>query len=261
MAIEHHDRSPSDSATLSLSTTSASMSRPAPSPRCSGRAGAASRRCCAIIAGLELPDSGRSQIDGEDMTRRAGTRPRDRLLLPALRAVPPHDGPANVAFGLEVRQPAQGRDPKARSTSCSSWSASTGWPSATRRSCPVASASGWRSPGRSPSSPRCSSWTSRSAPSTPRCARSCGPGCAGCTRRSQVTTVLVTHDQEEAMEVADRLAVDQPRPARAGRHAAGDLRPPGQRVRPDVPRARHPTRRRMGAPPRPGDPPRRRNRG
>ena len=34
-----------------------------------------------------------------------------------------------------------------------------------------------------------------------------------------VTTVLVTHDQEEAMEVADHIAVDQPRAPRAGRHA------------------------------------------
>jgi hypothetical protein len=43
-----------------------------------------------------------------------------------------------------------------------------------RRSCPAASASAWPWRGRWRSSPRCCSSTSRSAPSTPRCARSCG---------------------------------------------------------------------------------------
>ncbi len=55
-----------------------------------------------------------------------------------------------------------------------------------------------------------------------------------------VTTVLVTHDQEEAMEVADRLAIINhgrlEQVGTPGRH----VRPPGQRVRADVPRARPP---------------------
>ena len=54
---------------------------------------------------------------------------------------------------------------------------------ATRRSCPAASASAWRWPARWPSSRRCCCSTSRSARSTPRCARSCAPGCAACTTR------------------------------------------------------------------------------
>ena len=44
-----------------------------------------------------------------------------------------------------------------------------------------------------------------------------------------VTTVLVTHDQEEAMEVADRIAVMQSGQDRAGRLAARGLRLAGQR--------------------------------
>ena len=78
---------------------------------------------------------------------------------------------------------------------------------AARPSSPAASASGWRWPGRSPSSPRCCCSTSRSAPSTPRSARSCASGCAACTTRCHVTTVFVTHDQEEALEVADEIVV------------------------------------------------------
>ena len=53
----------------------------------------------------------------------------------------------------------------------------------------------------------CCCSTSRSARSTPRCARSCAAGCAPCTQRIPVTSVLVTHDQEEALEVADRIVI------------------------------------------------------
>ena len=38
--------------------------------------------------------------------------------------------------------------------------------------------------------------------------------------RTGLTTVFVTHDQAEAMEVADRVADPQRRPDRADRHAA-----------------------------------------
>ena len=64
-----------------------------------------------------------------------------------------------------------------------------------------------------------------------------------------VTTVLVTHDQEEAMEVADRLAIiNHGRLEQIGR-PVGDVRQPGQRVRDEVPRAGHRARRRSGCAP------------
>ncbi len=40
-----------------------------------------------------------------------------------------------------------------------------------------------------------------------------------------VTSVFVTHDQEEALEVADRVVRDEQGPHRAGRHARRGLRP------------------------------------
>jgi sulfate transport system substrate-binding protein len=55
------------------------------------------------------------------------------------------------------------------------------WPTGIRRSCRADSGSAWRSCARWPSSPASSCSTSPSARSTPRCARSCGGGCAGCT--------------------------------------------------------------------------------
>ena len=102
--------------------------------------------------------------------------------------------------------------------------ASTASPTATRRSSPAASASAWRSRARWRSSRACCCSTSRSARSTPTSATTCAPGCGACTRRSHVTTVLVTHDQEEAMEVADQIVRAARRQDRAGRRAAGPLR-------------------------------------
>ena len=50
-------------------------------------------------------------------------------------------------------------------------------------------------------------------------------------RKVGITFVYVTHDQEEALGMSDRAGGVQPRPDRADRHARGDLRAPGDRVR------------------------------
>ena len=69
-----------------------------------------------------------------------------------------------------------------------------------------------------------------------------------------VTTVLVTHDQEEAMEVADQIVVHERRAHRAGRRAARALRPAREPVRHGLPRPGQPARRRPRAPARHPDP-------
>ena len=79
--------------------------------------------------------------------------------------------------------------------------------SLTRRSSPAASASASRWRARSRSSPRCCCSTSRSARSTPRCARSCGDWLRRLHDELHITSVFVTHDQEEALELADRVVV------------------------------------------------------
>ena len=50
-------------------------------------------------------------------------------------------------------------------------------------------------------------------------------------RRLGVTTIMVTHDQEEALAMADRIVVMNQGGHRAGRHAGGDLSLAGDAVR------------------------------
>ena len=64
-----------------------------------------------------------------------------------------------------------------------------------------------------------------------------------------VTTVLVTHDQEEAMDVADRIVVLNDGRIEQDGHAARALRAPGQRLRHVLPRPRRPPRRRRSCAP------------
>ena len=54
-----------------------------------------------------------------------------------------------------------------------------------------------------------------------------------------VTTVFVTHDQEEALEVADEIVVINDGPDRADRHPRRALRRAGQRLRDELPRPGH----------------------
>ena len=77
---------------------------------------------------------------------------------------------------------------------------------AARRRSPVASASAWRSRGRSRASPPSCSSTSRSRPRRPHASH--GPRRAARVIRTRgLPTVLVTHDFEDAATLADRVGV------------------------------------------------------
>ena len=63
-----------------------------------------------------------------------------------------------------------------------------------------------------------------------------------------VTTLFVTHDQEEAMEIAEQIVVINEGRVEQSGGADGHLRPPGQRVRDVVRRPGHAGRRPARAP-------------
>ena len=154
-------------------------------------------------------------------------RAQGRLRVPALRAVPAHDGvrehrlrPAGAAA-----PPASQRSRRSASASrsCSTWCSSTGWPSAFRAQLSGGQRQRVALARALAVEPKCCCSTSRSARSTPRCARSCADGCAGCT------TSFTSRDLRHARP---GRSAESRRPRRgdeqgahpAGRHAAAGLR-------------------------------------
>ena len=100
-----------------------------------------------------------------------------------------------------------------------------------RRSSRAASASGSRSRARSSTARACCCSTSRSARSTSSCARRCRSSSSASSSEVGITFVYVTHDQDEALSMSDRLAVfNRGRIEQVGTPARG-LRAPGRRVR------------------------------
>ncbi len=150
----------------------------------------------------------------------------------------------NVAFGLRVqaarRSARARRRSRRRCTSCSSWCSWTGWPTAI--------------PSQLSGGQRQRIALARALAVEPKVLLLDEPfGALDAKVRKElrrwlrrlhdelhVTSIFVTHDQEEALEVADRVVLMNAGQDRAGRHAAGGLGPPGQPLRLRLPGRREP---------------------
>ncbi len=133
----------------------------------------------------------------------------------------------NVEYGLLVKKvPKAERRQRALARR---WSRSA-WP--TRRtadpaSSPAASGSGWPSLARWSTGPRSCCSTSPSAHSTSSCASRCRSSSRQIQREVGITFLFVTHDQDEALTISDRIAVfNEGRIEQVGT-ARGDLRAAG----------------------------------
>ena len=108
-------------------------------------------------AGLETPTCGRVSIDGEDITDWSETRPyrlrRERIgfVFQGFHLMPYLTAEQNVGLPLPPRRPPPGPRPGPRAARAGSASATV--PGTSRRSCPVDSSSGSRSPVRSSTDP------------------------------------------------------------------------------------------------------------
>ena len=155
-----------------------------------GPSGSGKTTLLRIIAGLDTPnDDTRSRIRfyDEDVAHRPAAQRRVGFVFQHYALFRHMSVFENVAFGLRVRaaQRAAGerrnRSPRARAAGARA-------ARRPRQAVPVAAfrrpaATGRAGPGAGRRAARCCCSTSRSARSTPRCGKACGPGSAGCTTR------------------------------------------------------------------------------
>ena len=114
---------------------------------------------------------------------------------------------ANVGVRAEPPQVERGTGAASAARSCSTRSASAASTSATRTSSPAGSSSGSRWPGRSPSRPEVVLLDEPFASLDAHLRASVRADVQQLLKESGTTTVLVTHDQDEALSTADRVAV------------------------------------------------------
>ena len=156
--------------------------------RVHGRPRAARRRQddarCAPSSGLETPTAGDVFIDDERVNDVLARRSRHLDRVPEPRALPRQDRPRQPGVPAEAAQGAEGRARRAHPPRPPSCCASSRCSSASRASCPAASASAWRSAARSCATRASTSSTSRSRPSTPCCGSRCAPSSSTCSATS-----------------------------------------------------------------------------
>ena len=127
--------------------------------------------------------------------------------LPELRPVPASRRRRERRLRAAAQARRQGRDHAARRRGARAGPPRRLRASASRTSCPAASSSGSRSPARSSTARTCCSSTSRSARSTSSSARQLQLELKRIQTEVGITFVYVTHDQEEALTMSDRIAV------------------------------------------------------
>ena len=183
-----------------------------------------------MIAGLEHARQRPDRSDDEEHTFSDGAGTAAGIRLPALRAVPPHERPAERRLRPRGSEGRRRPTSASGSTSCSSWSSWRRSRSGYRISSRAANVSASRSPERWPRDPRSCCSTSRSARSTPASARSSVAGWTTCTASwASPACSSRTTRRRRSSSPTDRRDASGPR--RADRRARGDLQPPGHAVR------------------------------
>ena len=223
-----------------------------------GPSGSGKSTLLRVIAGLEQPDGGQVVISGQDMTPHGRSRTAASASVPALRRLQAHDGARQHRLRPDDPQAAEGRRSR----------------SACRSSLRLVHLEGFtdRYPSQLSGGQRQRMALARALAVEPKVLLLDEPfGALDAKVRKElrawlrrlhdevhVTTIFVTHDQEEAMDVAEQIVVmNDGRVEQTGR-AARPLRASGDRVRDGLRRAGQPARRAVHPPARPRDPARRR---
>ena len=146
-------------------------------------------------------------VDGKDITQHAAEQAQRGHGLPVVRPVPEHDRRRQHRLRDAGPEAPEGRDPQAGRRAAGDDQPAREGAIATRTSSRAGSSSASRSRARSRSSRRCSCSTSRCRRSTPRSAIALRSEIRAIQRQLGITTVYVTHDQEEALSLSDRVVV------------------------------------------------------
>ena len=159
-----------------------------------------------LIAGLEEPDSGEILLDGQSL---AGVAPQDRDVAMVFQhhALFPHlTLRENLSLGLRLRK-VPAKEIAARVEQAAETLGLTSLLERRPPRCPAANASARLWVGPWCGAPASFCLTNRSPISTRRCGCNCAGEIARVRRQVGATMILVTHDQVEAMALADRVAV------------------------------------------------------
>ena len=159
-----------------------------------------------MIGGFIAPTTGAVEIDGVDVTRLGPERRPANMVFQGFGLFPHMNVRQNVAYGLRIAK-VERAEIDERVGGSSAWCVSKSWPSAASTSFPAASSSASRSLAPSSCAPRCFSWTSRSVPSISSFDRRCKQELRRIHHEIGGTFVFVTHDQSEALGLANRIAV------------------------------------------------------
>ena len=172
-----------------------------------GPSGSGKTTTLRMIAGFELPTAGPDPAPRPGRHADPAVRPRRQHRLPGLRAVPAHDGRRQRRVRADGPQGPQGRARGARRPTRCGWSASRATRAASPASCRAASASASRSPGRSSTGRACCSLDEPLGALDLKLREEMQIELKAIQQQVGITFIYVTHDQEEALTMSDRLAV------------------------------------------------------
>ena len=189
---------------------------------CLGPSGCGKTTLLRLIAGFLKPDAGTIRLNGDDVSA-LPTRARECGIVFQAYALFPHMRVwENVAYPLRVREVRARRAPPARRTRCSSWSGSPASPTACRRSFPAASSSAWRSARALVFDPRALLLDEPLSALDAATRVTMRDEIRRIQRSQNIATLLITHDQDEALSLADRIVAAARRTPRADRARRSD---------------------------------------
>ena len=160
-----------------------------------------------MIAGFEQPTTGRILLDGKDVSRVPPYRRNVNTVFQHYALFPHMTVADNVAFGPRSQKVGAEETRAPGGASCWTWCGSRSSPTGSRRSSPAGSSSAWRWPARSPTIPSALLLDEPLGALDLKLRQAMQIELKRIQREVGITFIYVTHDQEEALTMSDRIAV------------------------------------------------------